>query len=137
MAEARDHGGAFDQTPINGFLGMRLLQRSATHAKLELPLRPEFVQVEGVVHGGILATLCDTAAVYVLHPDLGPDRSMTSIEFKLNFLAAARADGAPLLAEATLLRAGRSIAVCESAAWQGSTLCAKGSFTYLLRPRRP
>lgn len=136
MADDRECRDPFASTPINGFLGMRLLHRSAGQARLELPLRPEFLQVEGIVHGGIVATLCDTAAVYVLYPELTADRGMTSIEFKLNFLAAVRADGAPLIAEATLLRAGRSVAVCESAAWQGDRLCAKGSFTYLLRSRR-
>jgi uncharacterized protein (TIGR00369 family) len=89
-----------------------------------------------VIHGGVLATLLDTAAVYAVHPDLGQDRTMTSISFTVNFLAAATPLGADVHATATVLRQGRNVAVCEAEARQGGTLVAKGSFTYLLRPRQ-
>lgn len=89
-----------------------------------------------MIHGGVLATLLDTAAVYAVHPDLEPERSMTSISFTVNFLATATVDGADVHAQATVLRQGRNVAVCEAEARQGSTLVAKGSFTYLLRPRQ-
>ena len=125
----------FANTPSNRFLGMRLVSRSADRSEVELPMRAEFVQEQGVVHGGFLSALADSAAVYLIGPDLGPDRAMTGIEFKMNFLAAARADGPPLRAVATPLRQGKTIAVCESEVHQGERQIAKGTFTYLLRDR--
>ena len=103
--------------------------------ELELPVRTEFLQEEGVVQGGVLTALADTAAVWLLWPDLGPNRTMTGIECKMNFLGAATAPGAPLVAVAALLRKGGTIAVCESVIHQGDRLVAKGTFTFLQRAR--
>ena len=123
-------------TPCNQLLGLRLVDRAPGRAEVALRARDELRQEEGVVHGGVLATLLDTAAVYAVHPDLGPERTMTSISFTVNFLAAAAPTGADVHATATVLRQGRNVAVCEAEARQGGTLVAKGSFTYLLRPRQ-
>ena len=125
----------FANTPSNQFLGMRLVSRSAERCEVELPMRPDFEQEEGVVHGGLLSTLADSAAVYLIGPDLGPDRAMTSIEFKMNFFAPGDPAGPPLRAIANPLRVGRTIAVCESEVHQGNRRLAKGTFTYLLRER--
>jgi len=132
-----DPHARFAATPVNRFLGLLLVARSATRSEVELPLRPELFQEEGVVHGGILALLADTAAVYLLHPELGEHRTMTSIDFSMHFLAAGLLQQGPLRALATLLRAGRSVAVCESIVQQGDRMLAKGTFTYLLKDRAP
>ncbi len=125
----------FARTAANQLLGSRLVSRSKERVELELPVRGELLQEEGVVHGGILTTLADTAAVYLVFPDLGPDRTMTSIDFHVTFLAAGRNGRGPLRAVATPLRVGRSIAVCESAVFQDDVMLCKGLFQYLLRPR--
>jgi len=130
-----DPAEIFARTPCNRLLGMRLVARTAQRCELELPVREELLQEERVVQGGILAALADVCAVYLLWPDLGPQRSMTSIEFKLNFLGAARLGGPALRAVAVPVRIGNTIAVCDSEVRQGDTLVAKGTFTYLLRAR--
>lgn len=128
---------AFAATAVNTLLGSRLVHRSPQRVELELPVRRELLQEEGVVHGGLLTTLCDTAAVYLVWPELQPARTMTSIDFHVTFLAAGRPDRGALRAIATPLRIGRSVAVCESAVWQGEVLLCKGLFQYLLREREP
>lgn len=122
--------------PCNGFFGFRLLRRSAERVELELPMRAAFAQEAGVVQGGILTALADTAAVYLLWPDLGPARTMTGTGCTMQFLAAADPAGPPLRATAVPLRTGRTIAVCESTIEQGPRLVAKGTFSFLLRDRR-
>ena len=67
----------FERTPLNRTLGMRLVDREPGRAEVELPVDGRFVQEEGVVHGGVLATLADTAAVYAVRPDLPPERGIT------------------------------------------------------------
>ena len=131
-----DAAERFAGTPCNRLFGMRLVARSATRVELELPVRAEFAQEEGVVQGGILTALADTAAVYLLWPDLGPARSMTGTECSMHFLAAAAPQGPPLRATAVPLRIGRTLAVCESTIEQGGRLVAKGTFSFLLRERR-
>lgn len=132
-----DAAQRLSQTPVNRLLGLRLVDRASGRASLELATRAELTQEEGVVHGGILTALADTAAVYALHPDLPPHQTMTGVTLQMNFLAPADPRGAPLRAEGRLLRRGRTIALCESTVHQGDVLVAKGSFTYLLRERRP
>ncbi|MGE3171364.1 MAG: PaaI family thioesterase [Planctomycetota bacterium] len=131
-----DVDAVFERTQTNRLLGMRLLSRSPDRVEVELPVRPELLQEEGVVHGGLLSTLCDTAAVYLAWPELQPDRTMTSIEFKMNFLAAGLPDRGPVRAVATVLRRGSSVLVCESEAFQQDQRLCKGTFTYLVRDRR-
>ena len=125
----------FESTPCNRWFGFVLRHRSPDRVEIELPLRAEFLQEEGVVQGGVLTALADTAAVWLLWPDLSPQRTMTGIECKMNFLGAATAPGPSLVAIATVLRHGRTIAVCESVIHQGDRLVAKGTFTFLQRAR--
>lgn len=126
---------AFAATAANTLLGSRLVHRSPQRVEIELPVRAELLQEEGVVHGGLLATLMDTAAVYLVWPDLPSGRSMTSIDFHVTFLAAGRQGRGPLRAIATPLRVGRSIAVGEAEVWQDEIRLCKGMFQYLLRDR--
>lgn len=126
------HDG-FHATPVNRFLGMRLVSRSDAKAVVALPVRPDFVQEHGVVHGGMITALADTAAVYLIHPDhLETGRAMTSIDAHVSFLRPGRADGGDLVAEAEPIRIGRRVAVCRSQVRQDDRLVAVGTFTYYL-----
>lgn len=125
----------FDDVPINRHLSLRLVSRSDTEAVIEMDVKPELLQEYGVVHGGILAVLADTTAVYVLHPALTAAQTMTSIEFKVNFLAAARPTGDVVRAHANLVRKGRRIALCEVRVLQAETEILRGLFTYLISER--
>lgn len=131
-----DQGNRFTTTPCNAMFGFRLRARSPAHVVVELPVRREFLQEEGVVQGGILTALADTTAVWLLWPALPPARAMTGIECSMRFLAPALADGGDLVATAVPLRIGSTIATCESVVTQGQRVVAKGTFTFLLRDRR-
>ena len=123
---------AFSAVPVNRLLGLQLEHIEGGLVEASLPLRPEFTQEQGVVHGGLLALLADTAAVYLTLPHLAPGERMASIEFKVNFLAPAWSDGnVPLRAIARPLKAGRRVVVCESSVYQGDRQVLSGTFTYL------
>lgn len=126
-------GGGFGSTPVNRWLGLRLCERSAERVVIEQPVRSELLQETGVVQGGVLTALADTAAVYLLWPDLPAGRTMIGTSCSMTFLAAAVPGADPLRAVATPLRVGRTVAVCESEVRQGARLVAKGTFTFLLR----
>ena len=131
-----DPAATFAATPCNRWLGLVLVERSRERVVVELPLRPELVQEEGVVQGGVLTALADTAAVWLLWPGLAPERAMTGVDCAVQFLAAGLPGGGPLRAVATPLRVGGTVAVCESRIEQDGRLVAKGTFTFLLRARR-
>jgi len=118
--------------PAAGLLGLRFVERDAARAQVAMPLRPEFFQGQGRVHGGVIATLADTAAVWLLLRELLPERTLTSIEFKLNFVRPALESRGELLATARPIRIGRSVALAEVDVLQAGELVATGLFTYLV-----
>jgi uncharacterized protein (TIGR00369 family) len=127
----------------NRLLGLSLKQRDESGATVVMAARPELAQEYGVVHGGFLAALADTAAVYALLPKLAAGEGMTSVEFKVNFLAAADPEGGEITARATIVKAGRTIRVAQvdvhqsapadsRAAAGASRHVLTGLFTYLV-----
>lgn len=133
--ESIERGGIvsdFERVPVNALLGLHLVRCTLDAATVEMTPRPDVLQEHGVVHGGILALLADTAAVYLTHPFLEEGRRMASIEFKVNFLAPATADRGALRADASLVRRGKRVVVAESRVMQGDTEVLRGLFTYAL-----
>lgn len=118
--------------PAAGFFGFRFVERDAQSARVALPLRDEFFQGQGRVHGGVLAALADTAAIWLLLPSLLPERVATSIEFKLNFVRPALRERGELLAVARPVQLGRTVALADVELSQAGALVAKGLFTYLV-----
>ena len=68
-------------------------------------------QAQGVVHGGIIASLADYAFHLACAPHLQPGQTAVTVELKVNFLAPAK-DG-ELRAAARVVSAGRRIIVCD------------------------
>jgi uncharacterized protein (TIGR00369 family) len=130
-----DVAARFSGVPLNAHLGFALREHSGEGATVAFTPRPEHAQEYGVVHGGILSALADTAAVYAIHPGLRSGERMTSIEFKVNFLAAARPEGGEIVARSTMVRRGRTVAVVRVDVTQGDVMALTGLFTYIvLRP---
>lgn len=135
MSEAVDPETLFRSTPVNRFLGFALVSYDETGAELAMQPRQEHIQEKGVVQGGILTALADTAAVYALLPQLPPDLDMTGVELKMNFLRPALADRGELRARSRVVRRGRRIGVCQVEVSQRDRPVAIGTFTYLFFER--
>ena len=69
----------FNDIPVNKFFQYELISRSGEETVLSMEVREGFLQEEGLVQGGILSAIADTAAVYTFYPDLAADETMTSI----------------------------------------------------------
>jgi acyl-CoA thioesterase len=132
MSEHTHASEMFVRTAVNRFLGSRLVSRTAERVEVRMAARPEMAQEYGVVQGGILSGLADTAAVYLVIPDAMQRGHVHGIELKMNFLRPARADGSELVAVATPVKIGRRIAVCSVDISQADRLVARGTFTYLV-----
>ena len=126
----------FREVPVIATLGMELASLSNEGATVTMPFSRAHVQEEGILHGGILTTLADTAAVYSLAIGLPEGQSMTSIELKLNFLRPAVPDLGALEARSKRIRRSRKVGVSEVEVFQADRLLAKGLFTYLFFTRR-
>lgn len=126
---------SFASIPVNQFLGFRLVGCDRDSAAISFRPASVHTQEYGVVHGGILAALADTAAVYSVLPSLGERERMTSIEFKINFLAGALPERGDVVARACVKRRGRTIAVVQVDVHQSETQVATGLFTYIILTR--
>lgn len=104
-------------------------------AVLRLPFEEEFTNVPNdSMHGGVTASLLDTASGFALRSTLGPETSLSTTDLNVRYVRPATAD---LRAEAHVVRAGRSVGVtdCEvtSVAPDGERkVIATGGTTYRL-----
>jgi len=68
----------------------------------------------GVVHGGLVCTLLDSVCGCAVHSTLPQGRGYTSVEIKVSYLKAVRADSGPLVATGTLVKNGSRVAFAEA-----------------------
>jgi uncharacterized protein (TIGR00369 family) len=125
----------FAAVPIARALGMRLDAQSSGEAAVSMDAREDLLQDEGVVQGGVVSALADAAAVHALYPGLPDGVTMTSIEFKINFLRPALPGRGPLVARARVVQRGRRVGLADVEVSQSDRLVAKGLFTYLFFDR--
>jgi len=68
----------------------------------------------GIVHGGAMCTLLDTATGCALHTTLPEGVRYTSVEIKVNYLKAVTVDSGTLTAVGTVVKAGSRIGFAEA-----------------------
>jgi 1,4-dihydroxy-2-naphthoyl-CoA hydrolase len=99
--------------PFSGELGIRLLAAEPDSVRLELDWQERLCTAGGVLHGGALMSLADTAGALCAVLNL-PDgaQGTTTVESTTNLLAAVREGMVSALA--TPLHAGRTLIVVET-----------------------
>jgi uncharacterized protein (TIGR00369 family) len=80
-------------------------------AVMSMRVRRRHIQVHGVVHGGILASLADTVGALAAYPMLPRGTRLATVEMKINYLEPVVRGS--ISGEATILRLGRNLAVAE------------------------
>jgi uncharacterized protein (TIGR00369 family) len=110
--------------PFAELLGVRVNTATKDAVVLELDWRPELCTAGGVMHGGALMTLADSASAtcaFLNLPDGGAGTS--TVESKINLLAPAR--GGVVSAHTTPLHVGRRFIVLETELRTSDTLVGK------------
>jgi uncharacterized protein (TIGR00369 family) len=99
--------------PLSGTLGIRLDEAAPDAVRLELDWREELCTASGVLHGGMLMSLADTAGAVCAYLNLpAGSEGTTTVESKTNLLAAVR--GGTVTATATPLHVGGRLIVVET-----------------------
>jgi uncharacterized protein (TIGR00369 family) len=95
---------------------MRMDAVEAEHGRVTFTCTPDASMYNplGIVHGGVMCTLLDTAAACALHTALPKGVSYTSVEIKVNYLKAVTLDSATLTAVGTVVKAGSRIGFAEA-----------------------
>jgi acyl-CoA thioesterase len=119
-----------DRSPFWKLLGMELIGAEEGLVRVRLTLRPDLQNSRGIMHGGALGALVDSAGGLAVLTT-GVDGSIPTVEYSLNFLAPV--EGGTVTAEGRLLRRGRRIAVSEvTVTDEAGRLIAKGLVTNLV-----
>src|SRR5258708_23775397 len=99
--------------PFCAALGVRADKYTAQEVELSLDWAPEVCTTNGILHGGVIMALADSAGGACALLNLPKDASGTStIESKTNFVGAVRS--CTLTAIATPLHVGRTTTVVET-----------------------
>lgn len=125
--------------PFATLLGVEAVDAGAGWIEVALEIAPRHTQHDGIVHGGAVATLADTAVALAALTLVRPGERVATIEFKINFLRAATTGR--LICRGEVLRPGRNVSVSEAEVYavQDSkrTLIAKAMATIAILPELP
>jgi uncharacterized protein (TIGR00369 family) len=114
---------SFAAQPLMATLGARLERVVAGEVEIRVPFRPELTQQHGFLHAGVVTSALDSACGYAALSLMPEGAGVLAVEFKTNLLAPARGD--ELVARGRVVRAGRTITVCQADA----TMLADGAET--------
>ena len=105
--------GTLPQPPIAELIGFHLAEAENGRAVFEG--LPEFRHYNpiGSVHGGIAATLLDSALGCAIFSTLHKGDTWTTLELKLNFVRPMTKDTGPVRAEGRVIHRGRTVATSE------------------------
>jgi len=99
-------------SPALGWLEPVLEELSPDCAVIRLPYRNEITNGSGTIHGGVLATLADTAVAFALATNFDGKMGFATADLTIHFLRRARGD---VRARARILKKGRRVNVGEVA----------------------
>jgi uncharacterized protein (TIGR00369 family) len=120
---------AVESAPIYQLLQISLEQIDTGFSRFRMPFRKELTHPYGVVHGGAIATLADTAVAFALMTLIRPGEKVMTAEFKINFFAAV--SSGEMIGEARVVYTGKRLVVADMEVKnETGKLIAKGLATY-------
>jgi len=120
-------------SPFPHHMHMRLISISQDQAMVDLEMGNCHLQPYGIAHGGVLATLIDTATFWAAFARLPEDAGMVNVDLKLNYLKPVQTG--ILTAEGHCLRPGKTISYAEAKVVdEEGDLVAHGTSTLMTLP---
>ena len=77
---------ALHNLPFAKLIGMRLIGLKRDEAVISIEMRDDLRQPSGVLHGGVTATLIDTAMAFAVRTRLGFDEATATIDLTVHYL---------------------------------------------------
>jgi uncharacterized protein (TIGR00369 family) len=103
---------ALETVPFAKLLGIELEQVASGSATLGFEIRDDLKQNNGVVHGGAIASLIDTATAFAIISQLPPDERATTADLTISYLRPLSKGRAH--SRAKVVRAGRRLIVVSA-----------------------
>ena len=124
--------------PFHALIGVELIESSPGHARVRLPVSERVGGgVAGSVHGGVLSALADIACLGAMRGLFSESvRAAGTAELNISYLRPAL--GAYVIAEARVLKRGRTLAVVDvDLTDPNDKLVAKARVSYAVRTTEP
>jgi uncharacterized protein (TIGR00369 family) len=106
LAQARAY---IAKIPFNEFLGLEVFRAHRDGVTLRCRVRQELLNSQGVLHGGVTASLADVAVGVAIQHRFRGTRSISTVELKVSYFLPVTSG--VLLARARLLRVGSTLCV--------------------------
>jgi len=101
---------SFSKQGAMQFLGATIAELQPGTCTIVLPFRSELAQQHGYFHAGMTSAIADTAGGYAALTLFPAASEVLTVEFKVNLIAPAQIG--TLLAEASVVRSGRTLTIC-------------------------
>jgi uncharacterized protein (TIGR00369 family) len=105
--------GDLPPPPIAELIGFDLVEVDEGRAVFALDPAERHYNPLGTVHGGIAATLLDSAMGCAVHTTVPEDVTYTTLELKVNYVRSITAATGRIVATGTVLHRGRTVATAE------------------------
>jgi uncharacterized protein (TIGR00369 family) len=122
---------ARDSVPFLKLLGAEVESAGPGTATLRLALREELMRNDGIVHGGVMASLIDSAFAFAIIPILGEGERTVTVDLTIHYLRPLSSGGVAR-AVARVVRAGRRVITVSADLFdENDKLAATALSTYL------
>jgi uncharacterized protein (TIGR00369 family) len=130
--------GTFERQRAMRTLGISIARLEPGEVDLAMAYSSDLTQQNGFVHAGVITAGLDSACGIAAFTLMSPGSDILTVEFKTNLLAPAK--GERFVFRGVVVKAGRTLTVCEGRAYawhEGiETLIATMTGTLMALPRR-
>ena len=125
--------GELPASPIGELMNFRLVEVSEGKAVMELEPSERFYNGVGIMHGGVAATLLDSALGCAVNATMPAGRIFTTLEMKVNYVRPLRRETGTVRCEASIIHVGGRTATAEGRIVDAEgKLYAHGTATFML-----
>jgi uncharacterized protein (TIGR00369 family) len=122
-----------NESPFPSHLPMRVVEITNDSTRIELEIANCHMQPFGIVHGGVIAALVDTATFWAGFGPIAEDAGLVNVDLKLNYLQTVSSGS--LIATGRCIRAGRTMSYTEAyVRTADDRLVAHGTSTLMTLP---
>lgn len=120
-----------ENSPFYQLLSMKIEEVRDNYARISIKIEKKHIQFLETVHGGVIASLADSAAAWAVYGSSNLKGIPVTVEMKINFLKPVKSG--KLVAEARNIHGGSRIFVSDVEVKNGKgNLVAKSLVTYYL-----
>ena len=105
--------GKFSVPTIGDLLGFAIVELAKGEVSFEMTPDSRMLNPLGTIHGGITATLLDSAMACAVHSTLEPGQSYTTAQLNVHYLRSMQPGFGPVRATGTVIHRGRKQSTAE------------------------